>query len=256
MPPHTPPSQPSPPQWAVFLDVDGTLLEIAATPHAVVVPDTLRKILLDLQRRLDGALALISGRSIQTLDALFAPLQFPCAGIHGNERRTSNGVLLQPQISKPALQQAHRQLAELAATRDGLLLEDKGHALALHFRLAPWLQQEVERAMEAAQALLGESFTLQAGKSVLELRPSGASKGTAVQAFMRETPFAGRTPLYVGDDVTDESAFAAINALGGTSIRVGKPAPTQAQHRLESIAAVRSWLRSIPPIDTARLLSP
>lgn len=240
--------------WAVFLDVDGTLLEIAALPHAVVVADSLVPTLQRLQQRLDGALALISGRSIQTLDALLAPLQLPAAGIHGNERRTSTGEWVRPEVDLPLLQQAQQQLAAFVQRHDGLLLEDKGHALALHFRLAPWLQPEVEQVMQTTQNLLGAHFTLQAGKSVLELRPSGATKGTALQAFMQEAAFAGRTPLYVGDDVTDESAFQAVNALGGVSIRVGAPAPTHARHRLDDVAAVHAWLRTIPPVDIAALL--
>jgi trehalose 6-phosphate phosphatase len=241
------------PHWAVFLDVDGTLLDIADTPHAVVVPEVLPGTLHQLQQRLGGALALISGRSIQTLDALFAPLQLPAAGIHGNERRTAQGALLYPAIDAQLLLQAQQLLAAFAATHEGLLLEDKGHALALHFRLAPQLQPQVEQIMQSTQALLGAAFTLQAGKSVLELRPSGADKGQAVRAFMQEAPFAGRTPLYVGDDVTDEAAFEQVNLMQGLSIRVGSPAPTLALHRLDTVAAVHAWLQRIPPIDTGPL---
>jgi trehalose 6-phosphate phosphatase len=230
--------------WALFLDVDGTLLEIAATPHDVQVSEDLARLLSELSRRLGGALALISGRSLSSIDQLFAPLLFCASGVHGCERRTAAGHTIRPEIDAQEIAAARAELTALVLEHSGLLLEDKSYGLALHYRLAPQLREWAHSTMESLLQRLGPEYVLQPGKSVLELRPARASKGTSVNAFMQEAPFRGRTPIYIGDDVTDEAAFAAVNALDGVSIRVGAPAPTAAHYRLPDVAAVQEWLQA------------
>ena len=237
---------------ALFLDVDGTLIEIAATPHAVVVPEDLKTLLRNLSTRFDGALALISGRSIPTLDSLFSPLRLTAAGIHGCERRTADGRLVRPTIDARRFAATRDDLARWSALHPGSLLEDKGYALALHYRLAPALESAALDEARRALQQLGGTHELQRGKFVFELRPAGYSKGTAIEAFMREPPFHGRRPLFIGDDVTDEDGFAVVNALDGISIRVGDAATTSARHRLADVDAVRQWLSGSGPGFTRR----
>ncbi len=230
---------------ALFLDVDGTLIEIASTPHAVIVTDDLKALLRTLANRLGSALALVSGRSIPTLDALFAPLHLAAAGIHGCERRAADGHLVRPTIDEHRFAAARDELAQWSGRHPGSLLEDKGYALALHYRLAPALESAaLGEALRALQQL-GGTHELQRGKFVFELRPAGYSKGTAIAAFMAEAPFRGRRPVFIGDDVTDEDGFAVVNRLGGISIRVGNVAQTAAQHHLADVDAVRRWLAGI-----------
>ncbi len=228
---------------ALFLDVDGTLLEIASTPDSVKVPAALRNTLHLAAAREDGALALISGRSISELDRLFAPWLFPAAGQHGLERRTAEGKLIRPMIDTSPLQSAREALEGLQLRHKGLLLEDKGSALAMHYRLAPACESEVREVMTELAAPLTGQFALRSGKCVLELAPSGYSKRDAIEAFMSEAPFVGRVPVFIGDDVTDEDGFDAVNALNGHSIRVGNGGATNAHHRFGSVSAVVAWLR-------------
>ncbi len=228
---------------ALFLDVDGTLLEIAPTPNAVVVPDSLKELLASLSVRLDGALALVSGRSIVTLDRLFAPLRLAAAGIHGSERREASGCVVRPRVDLVRFAAAREALAAWTSRHPGTLLEDKGSALALHYRLAPNLEDEAHREAQLALERLGGTHELQRGKSVVELRPAGHSKGSAISAFLRDAPFLGRLPVFIGDDVTDEAGFAIVNKLGGMSIRVGPTAATAAAHRLDGVDEVIAWLQ-------------
>lgn len=239
--------------WAVFLDVDGTILEIAETPQEVYVPETLKLLLNELCARLDGALALISGRSIAGLDHLFEPLRFCAAGVHGCERRGSSGCVTHAPIDERSLDHAREQLSELVLEFPQLLLEDKGSALALHFRRMPQLQAVVYATCTKVVAALGPQFTLQPGKCVLEIRSGICSKGAAIADFMQHTPFRGRTPVFVGDDFTDEDGFAYVNRCGGVSIRVGRPIATFASYWFEDVSETAAWLRSIPPLETARL---
>lgn len=228
---------------ALFLDVDGTLLEIAATPHAVRVPPALRDTLQRAAAHEGGALALISGRTISELDRLFAPCVFPAAGQHGSERRDARGRFTRPHIDAESLRPARETLSHLEALHTGLLLEDKGTALAMHYRSAPQLESIVHAQMAKLAQPLEEQFVLRKGKRVLELAPAGYSKRSAIEAFMTEAPFTGRIPVFVGDDLTDEDGFAAVNALGGHSIRVGDEEVTVARSRLGSVSAVVAWLR-------------
>ena len=228
---------------ALFLDVDGTLLEIASTPDAVRVPAALRNTLQLAAAREDGALALISGRCIRELDALFAPCVFPAAGQHGLERRDTHGHVTAPAFDAETLQPARVALMELQRKHNGLLLEDKGAALALHYRLAPQSAAEVLKVMTELLQPLHDRFQLRTGKCVLELAPRGYSKHSAIVAFMSEAPFAGRTPVFVGDDNTDEDGFRAVNELGGYSVRVGHSPSTVAKFTFGSVTAVIAWLR-------------
>lgn len=227
---------------ALFLDVDGTLLEIAETPYAVVVPDPLKLALDARSSHLQGALALVSGRSVETLDALFAPYRFAAAGIHGCELRPAGSAIKHPAVDATQLTSARDALSTWAHRHPGTLLEDKRYALALHYRLRPELETAALDAVLPVLAMLGGSYELQRGKSVYEIRPMGYTKGSAIRSFMRAAPFAGRTPMFIGDDITDESGFAAVNELGGVSVCVGERAPTAARYRFANVDAVVHWL--------------
>ena len=227
--------------WAVFLDIDGTLLEHVERPDAVRPDPALGKLLVGLHEATAGALALISGRPVAELDALFAPLRLPAAGQHGIERRDAGRKVHRHTFPVEPLRRTARQLGEFAASHSGLLLEDKGHSLALHFRLAPQLAGAAREAVEKALAALGPDFEMQAGKLVFEIKPGGRDKGTAIEEFMAEAPFVGRLPVFVGDDTTDEFGFANVNRIGGHSIKVG-PGPSTARWRLDDAVAVRNWL--------------
>lgn len=244
------------PAWdvdcALFLDVDGTLLEIMPRPDEVRAPPHLRKMLDTASRVLDGALALVSGRAIADIDRIFAPLCLPAAGLHGLERRDARGRVHYPSGYAERIGAARRGLLDFVQSEPGLLLEDKGSALALHFRNAPALEDECRRRIAIACAAAGDDFHVQRGKMVLELKPSGQDKGTAVMAFMSEAPFEGRKPVFIGDDVTDENGFSAVNTLGGTSIRVGASASTAARYAVAGVADIHDWLaRSMEQIDAA-----
>ena len=230
---------------ALFLDVDGTLVEIANSPDAVRVPANLRNTLDLAAARVSGALALISGRKLGELDRLFAPSEFPAAGQHGFERRDYAGHISRPEIDMQRLVSARNVLVELVSRHPGLLLEDKGSGLALHYRNAPHLEAALRQLMDELLICVVPQFELKPGKYVLELTPAGYSKRTAIEAFMMEAPFAGRTPVFVGDDVTDEDGFTAVNALGGYSIRVAsdQSARTAARFHFGSVSAVIAWLR-------------
>ncbi len=226
---------------ALFLDVDGTLVALAEHPDAVHVDAQLLALLERLREAMGGALALVSGRSLEALDRLFAPQRFAAAGQHGAERRAADGSLHRHAPLAPRLHEAAARLRALAAANPGLLLEEKGSSLAVHYRHAPaagpLVEAEARRVLEA----LGGDFELQAGKLVFEVKPSGRDKGTAIAEFLGEAPFAGRTPVFVGDDLTDELGFASVNRLGGASVKVGA-GPTAARWRLPDAAAVRQWL--------------
>jgi trehalose 6-phosphate phosphatase len=228
---------------ALFLDVDGTLLEIAATPAAVRVPAALRNTLQLAAKREDGALALISGRTIAEVDRLFAPLVLPASGQHGVEIRDGEGNVSMPDIEAGQLDTAREVIRELVRHYKGMLLEDKGSALAVHFRQAPQYERAAMEVMAELAHQLRDHFVLRDGKHVIELTPRGYSKRGAIEYFMRQAPFAGRIPLFIGDDVTDEEGFEAVNALGGYSVRVGDLAATAARFRFSSVSTVIAWLR-------------
>jgi trehalose 6-phosphate phosphatase len=228
---------------ALFLDVDGTLLEIAATPDRVRVPSSLRNTLKLSFDREQGALALISGRSLADLDALFGPSRFPAAGKHGLEIRLPSGDVVRPDIDPSALDRARRWLSFFAKEHRGLLLEDKGVALAMHYRLAPGMARDVAIVMNELCADLGEEFVVRPGKCVYQIMPRGFDERSAIELLMRDEVFAGRTPVFVGDDPTDEVGFQAVNSMGGHSIRVGDLEQTSARYRFSHVSTVVAWLR-------------
>lgn len=227
---------------AIFLDLDGTLLEHQRHPQAVSISADLLRLLDDLRQATAGALALISGRSIADIDQLLAPLILPVAGQHGLELRLASGSVRRHSPAADTLRHAATAMELVAAAHPGLLLEDKGMTMALHYRHAPQLRDGLARAMRNITASLGEEFMLQEGKFVFELKPSGRDKGTAIVEFTREAPFAGRLPVFVGDDLTDEHGFVAVNALGGHSIKVGT-GESRARWRLPDTTAVLDWLQ-------------
>jgi len=228
--------------WVFFLDIDGTLLEHAERPDAVRPGEPLFRLLAELHRAAGGALALISGRSVSDIDALFSPLRLPAAGQHGVERRDASGAVHRHAFPMAALRATAVRISEFAARHPGLLCEDKGHSLALHYRLAPQLAGAAQAALRDAAERLGEDFEVLDGKMVVELKPSGRDKGSAIEEFMREPPFAGRMPVFVGDDQTDEYGFGVVNRLGGQSVKVG-PGSSAACWRIADAFAVRAWLR-------------
>ncbi len=230
---------------AVFLDVDGTLLDIATTPDAVVVPSGLTSLLAALQARPGHAMALISGRSLATLDRLFSPCRFPAAGLHGIERRDARGTIHRAGVDTAGLVGARATLSRRVAGEPGLLLEDKGLTLALHYRREPGLEPLARAAMAEALSQAGSGWHLQPGKAVIELKPCAANKATAIEAFMQEPPYAGCRPVFIGDDVTDEDGFAAVNAMGGLSVRVGDGHATHAREILPDVGAVYAWLNGL-----------
>lgn len=249
-----------PDEVAFFLDVDGTLLEIAATPDEVLVEGELLALLRALMVRSDGAVAFVSGRSIAALDTLFQPLMLPAAGLHGFERRSALGTYhRQPLPPGELLFQAREALRSLVATHPQLVFEDKRFAIAVHYRLAPQLEALVlERVSEVTQ-VIAPAFEMLRGRYVAEIRPSGASKAGAVAAFMNEPPFKGRRPVFLGDDITDESAFEWVNAHGGLSVAVGVARETAAMAHLHSVRAARMWLDRLVHNATPRrveVLSP
>lgn len=239
---------------ALFLDVDGTLLEIAATPYAVSVSGDLRERLRALCSASGGAVALVSGRAIADLDALFAPLTLPSAGLHGFERRgATGGYRRRPLPSGAALEVARGAMLDLAERHTELLVEDKRFALALHYREAPHLEDAVVKAMENVATRLRGELELQHGKMVVELRPVGATKAEAVAEFLAEAPFAGRLAVFLGDDLTDEPAFELVNRLHGLSVVVGARRPTAARACLADVTAVHDWLARLQAEPAAAL---
>lgn len=234
-----PPFQPG---WALFLDVDGTLLDIAERPDLVDTNKVDTALVEGLQRVAQGALALISGRSLVQLDAMFAPLRLAAAGQHGFERRDVQGKRHRHRFPVETLRPAAAAIRDFASRHEGLVFEDKGASVALHYRLAPGLADRALEAVRLAAASLGDTVQIQGGKMVWELKPAGADKGLAIDEFMREAPFAGRTPVFLGDDVTDEYGFRVVNRLHGHSIKVGQ-GETAALWRLPHPSAARAWLR-------------
>jgi trehalose 6-phosphate phosphatase len=228
---------------SLFLDVDGTLVELQETPAEVVVGQPLKTLLTEVSRRLEGAVALVSGRSIETLDALFEPLVFPAAGLHGVERRSASGERRGASYVDPALAPARLALMAFVESHPGTLLEDKGRALALHYRLAPEFETRARQAISVLVRPLAPAYHVQEGKMVLEIKPHEFTKATAIEEFLTEAPFVGRTPVVVGDDLTDQAGFRLVEALGGVSIAVGHR--VQGQWRFDNPAAVRHWLAAI-----------
>ena len=229
---------------ALFLDLDGTLIDIAPSPDDVFAPQQLVNSLEILARRLDNAIAVVSGRPIATIDALIAPLRLPAAGVHGAEVRFETG---QANISRPAppIPNGVRWLLAPLAEIPGVLVEDETIAIAVHFRQAPSAADRVQEIVEAAVAAHdGAQLGVVPGKCVFEIKHAQFSKGTAVAEFMARKPWAGRRPIFVGDDVTDEAAFAVLPRWNGIGIAVGRPMPG-ATVGFATAAEVRGWLAGL-----------
>ncbi|MCJ8138244.1 trehalose-phosphatase [Falsirhodobacter halotolerans] len=238
------PVRDAPDRFALFLDIDGCLIDLADTPDGIVIPDGLPDLLMRVSDRQGGALALVTGRQATWVDRTFAPHNFPLAALHGFQRRLPGNPLSALPVPD-GLDMARARMAPLAEDPD-LLVEDKGIALGLHYRAAPAREAEMRTWMQGLLDDLPPGWELQFGKMVVELRPAGATKGSAVRAFMEGAPFAGRRPVTIGDDVTDETMFPVANAMGGLSIRIADPSePTAATAHLPSPSALRAALERI-----------
>lgn len=208
--------------WCLFLDVDGTLLEIAESPDSVQVDESLQDLLTRLRAVLDGAVALVSGRPIADLDRLFGPHRWSAAGVHGLERRDAQGRWhSQNGFDVATVAQARDSLRQLANRLPGTILEDKGMSVALHYRQAPHLESQVRSETRGILRSCGGRLALLEGRMVVELRLKGANKADAIRAFLEEAPFKGRRPIFIGDDVTDEKALEEVERIGGLSVAVG-----------------------------------
>ncbi len=239
---------------AVLLDIDGTILDIAPTPGAVIVPDSLRETLIRLSRATGGALALVSGRSLGDIDVLFAPLSLPAIGGHGAEMRLSPHEATETEHAHLLDGDLRERLAELAIGAPGVLVEDKGYSLAVHYRLAPEQEGRVKEAVAAIKAdWPNEPIEVLPGKSVVEIKPANFHKGAAIRELMRHEPFAGRRPIFIGDDITDESAFAVMPEFNGMGFSVGRRAPGTA-HCFAAPSDVRRWLERLSGGDGIRRL--
>ena len=224
---------------SLFLDFDGTLVELASRPDGVEVGSELLDLLLALQTRLDGRVALLSGRPVDDVGGLLDPLKIPIGGSHGLERSLPGRAHIPP--PRPiGLDQMVSALRALEVEFPGVQIEEKPAGVAVHYRLAPGAATACQQAAERAAMAIG--MALQHGKMVVELLPVGADKGTALRCFMSEQPFAGTYPIFIGDDLTDEHGFVAAREFGGAGILVGSERPTAACYRLESVEAVRAWL--------------
>ncbi|MFC4274797.1 trehalose-phosphatase [Achromobacter aloeverae] len=227
--------------YAFLFDLDGTLAPIAASPELAAVPEATRATLEKLHAVCGGALAIVSGRPISEIDHLLAPRVYCAGGLHGAQLRGPDGRQAQLEVDAEAVAAMVRALLPLTQAHAGLKLEDKGLSLALHYRNAPALQGLVSEAVNEALRPHTHAFVLQPGKMVLEIKPRQASKAGAISRLMDMSPFAGRLPLFAGDDLTDEAGFDIARRMGGVSIKVGD-GDTRAQWRMPTPAALAAWL--------------
>ena len=235
---------------AFFFDLDGTLADIKPQPHQVSISVGVRAALHQLAQRNEGAVALISGRSMDELDALAGAGAFPLAGVHGAERRDISGRVHRIALPSEMVSELERQLRNALAVLPGAKLECKGMAFALHYRQAPQHKTAIT-ALAERMVTRWPGLALQPGKCVLELKPKGVSKGEAIRTFMQEAPFINKTPVFLGDDLTDESGFKVVNQMGGYAVKVGQ-GDTGAKWRLDSVAAVQQWLLELIAIPSSQ----
>jgi trehalose 6-phosphate phosphatase len=227
---------------AILLDIDGTLLELAPTPREVWVPPGLSNTLNRLLEKTSGALAMVSGRSLNDIDLIFAPDQFPAVGGHGAEMRLGADSEAVATHAPPLDEELKRRLATIAKLSPGILLEDKGYSLALHYRLAPHAERAIFEAVSLIRADLPNApIEVLPGKCVCEIKPSGFTKATGVRELMTHEPFKGRRPIFIGDDVTDESVFAMVPEYGGLAFSVGRHVQGVAGY-FDEPREVREWL--------------
>lgn len=237
-----PPPVDLPRRCALFLDLDGTLAPIMPRPDDVGPDPRRARVLAQLRAAFEDRVAVVSGRDLQNLDYILGGEMKAIGAVHGLVRRTADGAVVARE-PHAGLVDARRILVELAHCERGLLFEDKGLSVALHYRNAPSCAEAVIEAGERLSRATG--LVLQLGDMVVELRTPGADKGAAVTAFLREAPFLGAMPVFIGDDLTDEDGFAAANRLGGFGILVGHRRPTEARYCLEDTDAVFKWLESL-----------
>lgn len=225
---------------ALFLDIDGTILDMARSPDAVVVPADLKTSLKRLAGDLRGAVAFVSGRSLAAIDALFAPLKLASVGCHGAQVRGQDGAVTA--LTGPLPSTIRGVFRKLAEDHPGVLLEDKVYALSLHYRLAPEARPALEAAMKKHAALFAaENVSILRGKAVIDARPVGIDKGVGVRTLFAQRPFRGRSLLFGGDDTTDLDVFHILPDLGGRGFSVGRHFPG-VEHVFASPHAVRQWL--------------
>ena len=227
---------------AFFLDFDGTLVELAERPDVIRLAERTRDILSRLAVATGGAVAIVTGRDIADLDRFLAPLRLPAAGIHGLTRRSPTGQSHAAPLDQSFLRHAELLLVPLVMAEPGLLLERKSNAVALHYRARPDLEETCRTVMEQLAALC-PGIQIKRGKMVFEAKPYGADKGTAILDFLKEPPFVGRQPVVAGDDITDEDAFTAVNAVGGIAIKIG-PGPTLARYAAADSTIFLDWLHA------------
>src|SRR5215468_1572286 len=229
-------------ETAMLLDIDGTLLDLMPTPREVWVPPGLSKTLNGLLEKTSGALALVSGRSLNDIDLIFAPDQFPAVGGHGAEMRIEGDSGAVASHAPPLDKELKRRLAAIAKLSPGILLEDKGYSLALHYRLAPHAEKAIYAAVSLIRADLPDApIEVLPGKQVCEIKHSGFTKASGVRELMTHPPFKGRKPFFIGDDVTDESVFAIMPDLDGIAFSVGRRARGVAGH-FDAPSDVREFL--------------
>lgn len=238
-------SEPPPPnmEWAWFFDIDGTLVEIADSPDAIVVHDEMPQLLGRLNTLASGAVALVTGRAILDVDRHMDLTDLTIAGQHGLELRIASGETFAHQVEDENLNRARSKLVDAVSRHEGLILEDKGLTIALHYRDAPRLAGYAHRLMRNLREQYLPDFMVQGGKRLVELKPSAKDKGIAILELLRRPPFAGRIPIFIGDDVTDELGFKALNRVGGHSIKIG-PGRTSARWRIKDVTSLREWLRA------------
>ncbi|MGB0086481.1 MAG: trehalose-phosphatase [Rhodomicrobiaceae bacterium] len=230
-------------RFAFFFDFDGTLAEIAERPEDVEVTEAARATIEALRSATHGAVAIITGRDIASIDHFLDPVHLPVAGVHGLTRRDANGQLHAPEIDTAALASIETALEPLVNGKSGLILERKHGAVALHYRKRPELEGECLTAMEDA-ARRASNITIRRGKMVIEATGHSSNKGAAIGSFLGEVPFSGRVPVFAGDDLTDEDGFAFVNAQKGISIKVGC-GDTEARYRVEDREGLIDWLNGI-----------
>jgi trehalose 6-phosphate phosphatase len=228
-------------KWSLFLDFDGTLVDIAPQPDAVVVDPGLVPMLRVLQQKLDGCLALVSGRSLATLDRFLAPLVFDAAGMHGLEHRLAGSIVRCDPATRPEIGVALEKVKHTLGEIGGVFIEDKGCAFSVHWREAPLAEKGALQTLTETLKVLGGDYRLQLGKCVGEIIPMETSKGHALASFLKHSKYEGRRPIFIGDDLTDEDGFRVINDADGISIHVGH-LQTVAQHRIASPAKVHTLL--------------
>ena len=236
-------------RYALLLDIDGTILDFAPTPREVWVPPGLQDTLLQLLERMDGALALVSGRSLEDIDLIFSPLQFAGVGCHGAELRPSHNMPAELPRTAPLDDSVKRLFAPIRKLAKGILLEDKEYSLAIHYRLAPKAEKAIYTAIaEIASGVTTVPIEVLRGKFVVEIKSAGVTKASGVRMLMQHPPFAGRAPIFLGDDVTDETVFPIIPEFSGYCFSVGRKIEGT-DGCFDNPAAVRKWLKKIAHPD-------